>query len=79
MIDLFTLSIIELGLVYHKGSTFSIDSFELGKKKLLNDLFNSRDESKNHYLLVLPPLFYEENESFYRRIIKEMAPNILQE
>ncbi|RYR29945.1 hypothetical protein Ahy_B01g054627 isoform A [Arachis hypogaea] len=32
---------------------------------------NSRDESKNKSLLFLPPLFYEENESFYRRLIKK--------
>ncbi|MGG6760254.1 UNVERIFIED_CONTAM: DUF825 domain-containing protein, partial [Salmonella enterica subsp. enterica serovar Weltevreden] len=33
--------------------------------------FNSRDESKKKSLLVLPPIFYEENESFYRRIRKK--------
>ena len=71
MADLFTLSITEPDLVYHKGFAFSIDSSGLGQKHFLNELFNSRDESKNHSLLVLPPLFYEENESFYRRIIKK--------
>ena len=30
--------------------------------------FNSKDESKKKNLLILPPIFYEENESFYRRI-----------
>lgn len=70
MADLFTLSITEPDLVYHKGFAFSIDSSGLDQKHFLNELFNSRDESKNHSLLVLPPLFYEENESFYRRIIK---------
>ncbi|KAL4350133.1 hypothetical protein AHAS_Ahas10G0111500 [Arachis hypogaea] len=29
------------------------------------------DESKNKSLLLLPPLFYEKNESFYRRFIKK--------
>ncbi|KAK7365369.1 hypothetical protein VNO78_39815 [Psophocarpus tetragonolobus] len=71
MADLFTLSITEPDLVYHKGFAFSIDSSGLDQKHFLNELFNSRDESKNHSLLVLPPLFYEENESFYRRIIKK--------
>ncbi|KAF4402775.1 hypothetical protein G4B88_010227 [Cannabis sativa] len=30
-----------------------------------------RDEWKKKYLLVLPPIFYEENESFYQRIRKK--------
>nr|QVX28783.1 hypothetical protein RF2 [Poiretia bahiana]QVX28800.1 hypothetical protein RF2 [Poiretia bahiana] len=71
MADLFTLSITEPDLVYHKGFAFSIDSSGLDQKQFLNEVFNSRDESKNKSLLVLPPLFYEENESFYRRIIKK--------
>nr|YP_010830748.1 hypothetical protein RF2 [Potamogeton distinctus]YP_010830766.1 hypothetical protein RF2 [Potamogeton distinctus]YP_010830920.1 hypothetical protein RF2 [Potamogeton wrightii]YP_010830938.1 hypothetical protein RF2 [Potamogeton wrightii]WFF50638.1 hypothetical protein RF2 [Potamogeton distinctus]WFF50656.1 hypothetical protein RF2 [Potamogeton distinctus]WFF50896.1 hypothetical protein RF2 [Potamogeton wrightii]WFF50914.1 hypothetical protein RF2 [Potamogeton wrightii] len=66
MADLFTLSITEPDLVYHRGFTFSIDG--LDQKKFLN---GSRDESKKKSLLVLPPLFYEENESFYRRIRKK--------
>ena len=49
--DLFTLSITEPDLVYHRGFSFSIDSYGLDQKKFLN-------ERK-----VLPPLFYEENES----------------
>nr|QJQ78861.1 Ycf2 [Glycyrrhiza triphylla] len=69
--DLFTLSITEPDLVYHKVFAFSIDSFGLYQKQFLNEVFNSRDESKNKSLLVLPPLFYEENDSFYRRIIKK--------
>nr|YP_009537746.1 hypothetical chloroplast RF2 [Dioscorea togoensis]YP_009537763.1 hypothetical chloroplast RF2 [Dioscorea togoensis]AYM33927.1 hypothetical chloroplast RF2 [Dioscorea togoensis]AYM33944.1 hypothetical chloroplast RF2 [Dioscorea togoensis] len=68
MADLFTLSITEPDLVYHRGFAFSIDSYGLDEKKFLNEVFNSRDESKKKSLLVLPPLFYEENESFYRRI-----------
>ena len=68
MTDIFTLSITELDLSYHKGFTFSIDSCRLDQKQFLNEVFNSRDESKKKYLLVLPPIFYEENESFYRRI-----------
>nr|YP_010219429.1 hypothetical chloroplast RF21 [Musa velutina]YP_010219450.1 hypothetical chloroplast RF21 [Musa velutina]UCC34460.1 hypothetical chloroplast RF21 [Musa velutina]UCC34481.1 hypothetical chloroplast RF21 [Musa velutina]BCT09924.1 hypothetical protein RF2 [Musa velutina]BCT09944.1 hypothetical protein RF2 [Musa velutina] len=71
MADLFTLSITEPDLVYHRGFAFSIDSYGLDQKKLLNEVFNSRDESKKKSLLVLPPLFYEENESFYRRIRKK--------
>nr|YP_009869254.1 hypothetical chloroplast RF21 [Allium macranthum]QKJ80758.1 hypothetical chloroplast RF21 [Allium macranthum] len=50
---------------------FSIDSYGLDQKKFLNEVFNSRDESKKKSLLVLPPLFYEENEAFYRRIRKK--------
>jgi len=68
MADLFTLSITEPDLVYHRGFTFSIDSYGLDQKKFLN---GARDESKKKSLLVLPPLFYEENESFYRRIRKK--------
>nr|YP_009752370.1 Ycf2 protein [Bryonia marmorata]YP_009752388.1 Ycf2 protein [Bryonia marmorata]QIT04344.1 Ycf2 protein [Bryonia marmorata]QIT04362.1 Ycf2 protein [Bryonia marmorata] len=71
MADLFTLSITEPDLVYHKGFSFSIDSYGLDQKQFLNEVFNSRDESKKKYLLVLPPIFYEENESFYRRIRKK--------
>ena len=64
MTDLFTLSIIQSNLVYHKEFAFFIDSSGWDQKHFLDELFNSRDESKNHFLLVLPPLFYEENESF---------------
>nr|YP_010859329.1 hypothetical protein RF2 [Calamus tetradactylus]YP_010859346.1 hypothetical protein RF2 [Calamus tetradactylus]WGM73498.1 hypothetical protein RF2 [Calamus tetradactylus]WGM73515.1 hypothetical protein RF2 [Calamus tetradactylus] len=71
MADLFTLSITEPDLVYHRGFAFSIDSYGLDQKKFLNEVFNSRDESKKKSLLVLPPLFYEENESFYQRIRKK--------
>nr|QHB79507.1 hypothetical protein RF2 [Ruppia sinensis]QHB79508.1 hypothetical protein RF2 [Ruppia sinensis] len=68
MADLFTLSITEPDLVYHRGFTFSIDSYGLDQKKFFT---GARDESKKKSLLVLPPLFYEENESFYRRILKK--------
>nr|UDZ61550.1 hypothetical protein RF2 [Limnophyton obtusifolium]UDZ61551.1 hypothetical protein RF2 [Limnophyton obtusifolium] len=71
MANRFTLSITEPDLVYHRGFAFSIDSYGLDQKKFLNGVFNSRDESKKKSLLVLPPLFYEENESFYRRIRKK--------
>eukprot|EP00536_Pseudo-nitzschia_multiseries_P013137 jgi/Psemu1/298328/fgenesh1_pm.543_\ len=67
MADLFTLSITEPDLVYHKGFAFSIDSYGLDQKQFLNE---ARDESKKKSLLVLPPIFYEENESFSRRIRK---------
>nr|BDR61695.1 hypothetical protein RF2 [Erycibe henryi] len=70
MADLFTLSITEPDLVYHKGFDFSIDSYGLDQKKFLNEVFNTRAESKNKSLLVLPPVLfrYEENEYFFRRI-----------
>nr|YP_010484390.1 Ycf2 [Tamarix laxa]YP_010484406.1 Ycf2 [Tamarix laxa]UVW79610.1 Ycf2 [Tamarix laxa]UVW79611.1 Ycf2 [Tamarix laxa] len=71
MADLFTLSITEPDLVYHKGFAFSIDSHGLDQKQFLNEVFNSKDESKNKSLSVLPPIFYEENQSFYRRIRKK--------
>nr|YP_010317007.1 hypothetical protein RF2 [Rhomboda moulmeinensis]YP_010317023.1 hypothetical protein RF2 [Rhomboda moulmeinensis]QXO05195.1 Ycf2 [Rhomboda lanceolata]QXO05212.1 Ycf2 [Rhomboda lanceolata]QXO05281.1 Ycf2 [Rhomboda moulmeinensis]QXO05298.1 Ycf2 [Rhomboda moulmeinensis]UNB13658.1 hypothetical protein RF2 [Rhomboda moulmeinensis] len=71
MADLFTLSITEPDLVYHRGFSFSIDSYGLDQKKFLNEVFNSRDELKKKSFLVLPPLFYEENESFSRRIRKK--------
>nr|QPF16914.1 Ycf2 protein [Onobrychis viciifolia] len=75
MANLFNLSITEPDLVYHKGFSFSIDSFGLDQKQSLNERFNSRDESKKKSLLILPPLFYEENEyeSFYRRIVKQTS------
>nr|YP_010529660.1 hypothetical protein RF2 [Berberis pruinosa]YP_010529679.1 hypothetical protein RF2 [Berberis pruinosa]QYF07588.1 hypothetical chloroplast RF21 [Prinsepia utilis]QYF07605.1 hypothetical chloroplast RF21 [Prinsepia utilis]UXW91696.1 hypothetical protein RF2 [Berberis pruinosa]UXW91697.1 hypothetical protein RF2 [Berberis pruinosa] len=73
MADLLTLSITEPDLVYHKGFAFSIDSCGLDQKKFLNEVFNSRDESKKKSLLVLPPIFFEENESFYRQIRKNLV------
>nr|YP_010313544.1 Ycf2 protein [Primula palinuri]YP_010313566.1 Ycf2 protein [Primula palinuri]UNA62579.1 Ycf2 protein [Primula palinuri]UNA62601.1 Ycf2 protein [Primula palinuri] len=73
MADRFTLSITEPDLVYHKGFAFSTDSCGLDQKKFLNEVFNFRDESKKKFLLALPPIFYEENESFYRRIKKKWA------
>jgi hypothetical protein len=71
MADLFTLSITEPDLVYHKGFAFFIDSYRLDQKQFLNEVFNSRDESKKKSLLVLPPIFYEENKYFYRNIRKK--------
>ncbi|CAI9119163.1 Ycf2 protein (plastid) [Oldenlandia corymbosa var. corymbosa] len=71
MADLFILSITEPDLVYHKGFAFSIDSYGLDQKKFLNGVFNSRDESKKKSLLVLPPIFYEEEKAFSRRIRKK--------
>nr|YP_009145304.1 ycf2 [Trillium decumbens]YP_009145321.1 ycf2 [Trillium decumbens]AKK32184.1 ycf2 [Trillium decumbens]AKK32201.1 ycf2 [Trillium decumbens] len=71
MADLFTLSITGPDLVYQRGFAFSIDSYGLDPKKFLNKVFNSRDESKKKSLLILLPIFYEENESFYRRIRKK--------
>ncbi|KAL6507189.1 Protein Ycf2 [Orobanche hederae] len=54
MADLFTLSITESDLVYHKGFAFSIDSYGLDQKQFLNE---ARDEAKKKSLLVLPPIF----------------------
>nr|GLL25374.1 Ycf2 [Ipomoea trifida] len=70
MADLFTLSITEPDLVYHKGFSFSIDSYGLDQKKFLNEVFNTGAESKKKSLLVLSPVLfrYEENEYFFRRI-----------
>nr|BDR61609.1 hypothetical protein RF2 [Dichondra micrantha]BDR61631.1 hypothetical protein RF1 [Dichondra micrantha] len=70
MADLFILPITEPDLVYHKGFSFSIDSYGLDQKKFLNGVFNTRAESTNKSLLVLPPVLfrYEENEYFFRRI-----------
>nr|YP_009403845.1 hypothetical chloroplast RF2 [Legenere valdiviana]YP_009403858.1 hypothetical chloroplast RF2 [Legenere valdiviana]ASA35110.1 hypothetical chloroplast RF2 [Legenere valdiviana]ASA35125.1 hypothetical chloroplast RF2 [Legenere valdiviana] len=74
MADLFTLSITEPDLVYHKGFAFSIDAYGLDQKQFLNEVFTSRDECKKKSLLVLPPIFYEENKSFYRRIQQKSVP-----
>ncbi|KAL2223938.1 UNVERIFIED_CONTAM: Protein Ycf2, partial [Sesamum indicum] len=76
MADLFTLSITEPDLVYHKGFAFSIDSYGLDQKPFLNE---ARDESKKKSLLVLPPIFYEENESFFSKGQKKMGPDLLRE
>ena len=65
MTNLFNLSITKPDLVYDKRFSFYIESSELEcKQKFINEV-NSRDESKKKSLLVLPPLFYKENESFY--------------
>uniref|UniRef100_A0A251TQN9 Ycf2 N-terminal domain-containing protein n=1 Tax=Helianthus annuus TaxID=4232 RepID=A0A251TQN9_HELAN len=48
MADLFTLSITEPDLVYHKRFAFSIDSYGLDPKQFLNGVFNSRYEWKRH-------------------------------
>ncbi|KAL6557759.1 Protein Ycf2 [Orobanche minor] len=56
MADLFTLSITEPDLVYHKGFAFYIDSYGLDQKQFLNE---ARDEAKKKSLLVLPPIFYD--------------------
>ncbi|KAL0532778.1 hypothetical protein IC582_030850 [Cucumis melo] len=73
MADLFTLSITEPDLVYHKGFAFSIDSYGLDQKQFLNEVFNSRDESKRNiywfYLLFFMKrmnLFIEGSEKWVR-------------
>nr|YP_009988060.1 hypothetical protein RF2 [Medicago edgeworthii]QNM38298.1 hypothetical protein RF2 [Medicago edgeworthii] len=63
--NLLNLSITKSDLVYDNGFYFSIDSSGFDQKQFVNGLVKSRDESKKKSLLVLPPLFYEENESFY--------------
>nr|WIW75659.1 hypothetical protein RF2 [Hygrophila sp.] len=68
MADLFTLSITEPDPLYHKGFAFSFESYGLDQKQFLDE---ARAESKKKSLLVLPPIFYEENESFSRRIIEK--------
>nr|YP_009657014.1 hypothetical chloroplast RF2 [Medicago orbicularis]QCO73911.1 hypothetical chloroplast RF2 [Medicago orbicularis] len=65
MANLFNLSITKPDLVYHKGFSFSIDSSGLDQKQKFVNEVNSGDESKKKSLLVIPLLFYEENESFY--------------
>ena len=70
MANLFNLS---PDLVYDKGFVFYIESSELERKQKFINAVNCRDESKKKSLLVLPnkslwvlpPLFYEENKSFY--------------
>lgn len=69
--DLFTQSITELDLVYYKRFSFSFFSSGLEQKQLLNEVFNSRSELKKKSLLVLPPIFHEENKSFYRKSEKK--------
>ncbi|KAL6586369.1 Protein Ycf2 [Orobanche minor] len=54
--QLFTLSITESDLVYHKGFAFSIDSYGLDQKQFLNE---ARDEAKKKSSLVLPHIFYD--------------------
>nr|AIK21316.1 hypothetical chloroplast RF21 [Lathyrus sativus] len=71
MANLFNLSITKPDLVYHNGFSFSIDLSKIDDKQFVNQVFNSRDESKKKSLLVLPRLFYEANESFYPKIIKK--------
>uniref|UniRef100_A0A1Y3BXW6 Ycf2 N-terminal domain-containing protein n=1 Tax=Helianthus annuus TaxID=4232 RepID=A0A1Y3BXW6_HELAN len=69
MADLFTLSITEPDLVYHKRFAFLLIPW-IGSKTILEWGIHSRYEWKTTSLLVLFPIFYEENESFYRRIRK---------
>ncbi|KAL6514477.1 hypothetical protein OROGR_020056 [Orobanche gracilis] len=78
MADLFTLSITEPDLVYHKGFAFSIDSYGLDQKQFLNE---ARDEAKNKSLLVLPPIFYDiiqdVSDLFIRGNILDFNPFVL--
>nr|YP_010260867.1 hypothetical chloroplast RF21 [Corybas macranthus]YP_010260879.1 hypothetical chloroplast RF21 [Corybas macranthus]UIX55918.1 hypothetical chloroplast RF21 [Corybas macranthus]UIX55930.1 hypothetical chloroplast RF21 [Corybas macranthus] len=52
MADLFTLSITEPDLVYHRGFAFSIDSYGLDQKKFLNFAGNNIMEAVNQYRLI---------------------------
>nr|UDZ61545.1 hypothetical protein RF2 [Echinodorus cordifolius] len=70
MANRFTLSITQPDVVYHRGFALSIDAYGLYQKKFLN---GARDESKKKSLFLLTPLFYEENESFYRRLRKKLV------
>ncbi|MBA0878456.1 hypothetical protein Goshw_027001 [Gossypium schwendimanii] len=58
MTDLFTLLITELDLVYYQEFSLSIDSYGLDQKQFLNEVFNSRDESKKKSLSTLPLIFF---------------------
>ncbi|KAL8119978.1 hypothetical protein AgCh_017201 [Apium graveolens] len=55
MADLFTLSITEPDLVYHKGFAFSIDSYGLDQKQFLNEIrsqlriWNSKGSNRKGY------------------------------
>nr|YP_009138898.1 hypothetical chloroplast RF21 [Lathyrus venosus]AIK21340.1 hypothetical chloroplast RF21 [Lathyrus venosus] len=71
MANIFNLSITKPDLVYRNGFSFSIDFSKIDDKPFVNEVCNSRDESKKKSLLVLPRLFYEANESFYPKIIKK--------
>ncbi|KAL6496052.1 Protein Ycf2, partial [Orobanche hederae] len=55
MADLFTLSITEPDLVYHKGFAFSIDSYGLDQKQFLNE---ARDEAKKKIFIGFYLLFF---------------------
>ena len=69
MANLLNLSITKPDLVYHKGFSFSIDSSGVDQKQSVNEVVNSRDESKKKSLLVLPPLL-EKNIISHRPIRK---------
>nr|YP_010132592.1 hypothetical protein RF2 [Vicia cracca]QQD90339.1 hypothetical protein RF2 [Vicia cracca] len=71
MANLFNLSITKPDLLYRNGFSFSISFSRLDQKQFVNEVFNSRDESKKKSFLVLPRLFYEANESFYPKILKK--------
>nr|QTC31464.1 hypothetical chloroplast RF21 [Pisum sativum subsp. elatius] len=71
MANLFNLSITKPDLVYRNGFSFSIDFSRCDDKQFVNEVFNSRDESKKKSLLVLPRVFYEANEFVSPRILKK--------
>nr|YP_009758329.1 hypothetical chloroplast RF21 [Vavilovia formosa]QIN90136.1 hypothetical chloroplast RF21 [Vavilovia formosa] len=69
--NLFNLSITRPDLVYRNGFSFSIDFSKCDDKQFVNEVFNSRDESKKKSLLVLPRVFYEANEFVSLKILKK--------
>ncbi|CAN6476532.1 unnamed protein product [Victoria cruziana] len=66
MANLFTLSITEPDLVYHKGFAFSIDSYGLDKKKFLNEIpkwmIDSLHTTNNHRK------FFDNTDSYFSMI-----------
>ena len=68
--NLFTLSITKPNLIYHKKFTFSINSYKLNQKQFLKKIFNFKNKSKKKSLLILPPIFYKKNKSFYQKLKK---------
>jgi len=71
MANLFTLSITEPDLVYHKGFSFSTDSYRLDQKQFLNEVFNSKDESKKKIFIGSISYFLWREWIFSRRIRKK--------
>lgn len=54
--------------ILKQGFAFSIDSCDLDQKQFLNE---ATDKSKKKSFFILPPNFYEKNESFSQMIRKK--------